>query len=114
MNVINVDRKVQSHTDQIELVISILCFLNNIRLSKTHQKVLAYFVVYGLKEKTDDLLINSKIVPHVESLRNVKTKLHKLGFLKRFPGVYNSYELNLNSAFEPNNIIELRVKIDRS
>lgn len=114
MSVINVERKVQSHTDQIMMVISLLCFLNNIKLSKTEQQVLAYYVVYGFKEKTDELIINSEIVPHMYSLRNVKTKLHKTGFLKRYPGLYKTYELDLDKSFQPDNILELRIKIDRS
>jgi len=114
MSVIKIEKKVQNHTDQIEMVISILCFLNNIKLTKTQRKVLAFYVVYGIKEKTDQLIINSKIVPKVDSLRNVKAKLCKLGFLKRYPGVYKSYELAMSKDFEPGNVVSLLIQIDRS
>lgn len=115
MNVINVDKKVEHQTDQIEMVVSLICFLNKIRLSKTEQKALAFYVVYGLKEETDQLLINSKIVPHLESLRNVKSRLCKTGFFRKYTGVYKSYELALDKNFDLNaNVIEVVVKIDRS
>lgn len=114
MSVIKIEQKVQSHTDQIEMVISILCFLNNIKLTKTQRKVLAFYVVYGIKEKTDQLIIKSGIVPKVDSLRNVKVKLHKLGFLKRYVGVYKSYELAISKDFQPDNVVTLLIKIDRS
>lgn len=114
MNVIKIDKKVDNHTDQIELVISILCFLYNKRLSKTEQKCLAFYVVYGVKEATDEMLIKAEIVPHIDSLRNVKAKLCKTGFLRRFPGVYKSYEVNMDSTFKPDNVLALLIKIDRS
>jgi len=114
MNLIKIDKKVQTQTDQIELIISILCFLYDKRLSKTEQKCLAFYVVYGIKEKTDELLISSKIVPHIESLRNVKGKLCKLGFIKREPGIYKSYQLNLSKDFQPDDVLGLLIKIDRS
>lgn len=114
MNVIKIQKKVQTETDQMETVISILCFLNNIRLSKTEHKALAFYVVYGIKEKTDQLLITSKVVPHLDSLRNVKAKLCKLGFFKRYPGVYKSYELNISKDFQAGNVVNLLIQIDRS
>lgn len=114
MSIIKITKKVEHHTDQIKMVISILCLLYDKQLSAMQQEVLAFYVVYGITDKTDNLLISSKIVPHKKSLRTVKTRLHKLGFFKRYPGVYKSYELNISKDFKPDNVLTLLIQIDRS
>jgi len=114
MNIIRIEKKLQNQTDQVELIISILCFLNGIHLSKTEQKALSFFVVYGMSDKTDQLLVKSNLLPNTGSIRNLKTKLHKFGFLKRIPGVYKSYEVNLSDDFKmDDNVISLVIKTDR-
>lgn len=114
MKVIDITKKTASKTEQIELVISILCLLNGITLSKTENSVLAYFVVYGIKESTDELLVSSDIVSGIPQLRNIKTKLCKLGFLKRTKDMYKTYELNLSKDFEFGKVVRLYIKVDRS
>lgn len=112
--IIEVNKKTKSKTAQMELLISILCFLNEIHLSKTQIKVLAYFVVYGIKQSTDDLLVKSSIVKGYPQLGNIKTDLMNLKFLKRPKDLYKSYELNLTENFKDANIINLNIKIDNS
>lgn len=107
-------KKTKHKTDQIQLVISILCLVEGIKLSKTDIKVLAYFVIHGLKETTEQLLINSKVVKDMPQLRNVKTKLTKLKFLKKEPNIYKSYELNLSKDFEVTPEMKLLITIDNS
>lgn len=114
MKFIEITKKTGHKTEQMELVISILCLVNGIHLSKTEVKVLAYYIVHGLKVSTDKLLINSGIIEQ-KPLRNMKTKLTKMGFLKRVDELYNSYELNLSKDFSPNDkTINLVIKIDNS
>jgi hypothetical protein len=113
-NVIEVTKKTSHKTEQMELVISILCMVNNIHLSKTEIKVLAYYVVHGVKESTDTLLFKSKITKQ-DNLRNMKTKFTKMGFMKRTKELYNSYELNLNKDFSvADDLVNLFIKIDNS
>lgn len=115
MNIISIEKKLQNQTSQVELIISILCFLNGIHLSETEQKALSFYVVYGINDKTDQLLVKSNLLPKTGSIRNLKTKLHRLGFLKRTPGVYKSYEVNLSKDFKlDDNVIRLVIDTDRS
>jgi len=72
-------------------------------------------MAYKISEKTDNLLISSKIVKDVPSLRNIKTKLRRLGFLKRTKELYKSYELTLSKDFNiEENKFNLLIKIDNS
>lgn len=113
-NTIQITKKTTSRTDQVKLALDILCLLNDIDLSKTEKMVLTYFVVYKVSEKTDKLLLDSQIVKTIESLRNIKSKLTKLGFLLRSEDRYKSYELNLNSDFSLDKTIHLDIKLDNS
>lgn len=115
MSVVKINKKVAHHTDQIETAISIICLMSDIHLSKTERKVLAFLVVYGIKESTEKLLINGKTVKNLQSLRNIKTKLYKMGFLKRDDdNLYKTYELNLDKDFNLQDEITMLLKIDRS
>lgn len=113
MKVIKIAKKTNHKTQQIELVISILCLVNGIHLSKTDVRVLAYYVVHGIKDSTETLLLNSGITK-LYALRNIKTKLTRLGFLRRTKELYNSYELALNKDFTNDNTLNIFIKIDNS
>lgn len=114
MKIIEITKKTGHKTHQMELVISILCMVNEIHLSKTEVKVLAYYVVHGMKDATDTLLINSKIIKK-DALRNMKTKLMNMGFLKRTKELYNSYELALSKDFTvTDKTMNVLIKIDNS
>ena len=99
MKVFKLDKKTNSKTHKLEMIISVLCLFNSIHLSETDIKVLAYYIVYKLTEKTDKLLLASKIVKNINTLRNVKVRLYKLGFLKKDKDLYKSYEVNLSKDF---------------
>lgn len=115
MSVVKITKKVDTHTDQIEMAISIICLLGDLHLSKTEKKVLAFFVVYGVKESTEKLLISGKTVKNLQSLRNIKSKLHKMNFLKRDDdNLYKTYELNLSKDFDLQDKITMVLNIDRS
>lgn len=115
MKVIKINKKTNGKVEQLELVIPILCLLNGKKLSKTDVKILSYYVVYGINDKTDKLLVNSKIAKDITRLRNVKVKLHRLGFLKRVKELYRSYEVNLSKDFDvADSEIRLLIKIDNS
>ena len=88
--------------------------VSGIPLSETEIKVLAYYVVHGVKEATDTLLLNSNVTGK-GALGNIKTKLLKLGFLKRTKDLYKSYELNLSKDFDKNDKeINIFIKVDNS
>lgn len=100
MKVFKIDKKANSKTNKLEMIVSVLCLFNSIHLSETDIRVLAYYIVYKLTEKTDKLLLTSKIVKNTNTLRNVKVRLCKLGFLKKDKDLYKSYEVNLSKDFE--------------
>ena len=99
MKVFKLDKKANGKVNKLELIISVLCTFNNIHLSETDIRVLAYYIVYKINEKTDRLLITSEVVKNIGTLRNIKTRLFKLGFLKKDKDLYKSYELNLSDDF---------------
>lgn len=115
MNTIRLEKKVNGKTEQIKLIISLLCKVGEVHLSDTDLSVLAYYVVYKISDKTDALLISSKVVRDMNALRNIKTKLKRLGFLKRNKDMYKSYELAFSKDFDPtDNEIKLILKIDNT
>lgn len=114
MRALKIEKKTDSKTQQIKLVLSIICLLNNITLSETDYISLAFFIQYKMSHKTDDLIIKSGVVKNMDVLRNVKTRLCKKGFLKRDPKEYKTYDLNM-SAGEFNwedNDIRLIIKLN--
>lgn len=114
MKVIKVIKKASSKTDQLQMVISILCLLNDIKLSKTDIVVLSYYIVYKINSKTDKLILDSEIVKDMNALRNVKTKLKRKGFLKRSE-LYKSYEVNLSKDFNfEDKEFNILIKIDNN
>lgn len=112
MSVIKVTKQTNSKTDQMEVLISIMCMLNEVHLSKTEKQVLANYLAFGLKPSTDELLIKSGIVTDISGLRNTKTRLKNLGFLKRTKELYKSYELNTTPDFKPDETVTLLIKLD--
>lgn len=114
MSVIQITKKAEHSTDQVEMILSILCMLRNKNISKTQRKCLSYFVVYGLKNSTEDMLIKAGIAPDKTYMRNLKTKLCKLGFLKREAKErYRNYELTLDKKFKFEEGVELRITFVR-
>jgi hypothetical protein len=115
MKVFKLEKKANSKTDKLELIVSILCLLNGIHLSDTDIRVLAYYMVYTINEKTDDLILSSKIVKNMNTLRTVKVRLHKKGFLKKDKDLYKSYELNLSKDvkdFNNDDEVKMLINID--
>lgn len=106
--------KPASKTECVELIISIICDVNGEHISKTDKRVLSYFIVYGLKESTEKLLIDSKIVTDMPALRNAKSRLMRMKFLRRTETLYKSYELNLNGNLNIDKNMGIFIKIDNS
>jgi hypothetical protein len=113
MKLIKLIKKTSHKTEQMEVVISILCMVAGVKLSETDIRVLAFYVVHGIKESTDSLIINSGVTTF-RVLGNIKAKLLRLGFLKRTKELYKSYELNLSEGFPNDKEINILIKIDNS
>lgn len=80
---LKISKKSKSKIDQAKLVLSVLCLLSSISLSDTELTALAYFMVYGINEKTKSLIITAKILKTDDSLRNAMTKFRKFGLIKK-------------------------------
>jgi len=113
MKLIKLAKKTKHKTEQMELVISIVCMVSGIKLSETDIKVLAYFVIHGVKKSTDALLVNSGVTK-IRNLDNIKTRLTRLGFLRKTKDLYKSYELNISKDFTNDNIMNLLIQIDNT
>lgn len=74
---------------------------------------MSYFVVHGVKESTDNLLIESGVTKR-DALRNTKSRLVRLGFMKRTKELYSSYELALDKNFVNDKSIRILIKIDNN
>lgn len=113
MNLIEINTVKKTKVDQVELIISIICLVNTIKLSKTDKLILAYYVVYGVKNSTDNLIVKSGVCSNIGTLRNLKTKLKRKGFLYR-TDMYKSFELNISKKFVLTDSMRVLVKIDKS
>ena len=117
MKLVEVVKKTTNKTEQVDLFLNLMCLLNGIYLSDTVRMILVYYVVYGLKQSTDDLIFQSKLVSgkeRIQQLRNIKTQLYRKGFLKRDSTMYRTYDLNLSDEFKLEDTVNLRIKIVRS
>ena len=111
---VEVKKRTLSKIDKVKLLITILCLVNEIDISKTEIDVLSYYIVYKVKTETDKLLIDTGVILTNRTLSNVKSKLLKKGFLKRSKDYYNSYDLNMDHTFSADDKINLLIKIDNT
>jgi len=82
MNLFKFSKPCSNKIDQYAVLIDVYCYINDIKLTKTEIKALAYFIVYGLKKETIDLIIKSEIFTQ-ESLKNSMSRFRKHGFIKK-------------------------------
>jgi hypothetical protein len=109
---IKIPKKSKSKIDQTKIILSILCLLSEIKLSDTELTTLSYFIVYGLTEKTKNLILTSKILKTEDSLRNAMTKFRKFGLIKK-----NDRKEDLLTdgiTFPPTDIVGILIKVDNT
>lgn len=97
----------------IERIVSIYCLLSDIKLSPTDKKVLSYFMLHGINEKTKKLIIESKLLNN-DSIKNTMSRLRKYGLINkskyRRKEDYICKELTLSI----DNVVGIMIKIDNS
>lgn len=81
MQVLRLKRKTNSKTELAELALTVYCLLSKIKINKTELTVLSYFMVYGFKKSTKDLILKSMILKSYNSLENTLTRLRKMGLV---------------------------------
>lgn len=79
---IKLKKEVRNKADLIKSTLFIYCYVNNIRLSDSELTIMSYFILYGIKKETIDLIIKSKLSSE-DSLKNILSKLRKYGFINR-------------------------------
>ena len=80
---LKISKKSTSKIDQAKTILSVLCLLSTISLSDTELTTLAYFIVYGLNDKTKNLILTARILKTEDSLRNAMTKFRKFGLIRK-------------------------------
>lgn len=83
MQVLRLKRKTESKIELAELLIKTYCLMSMIKIGKTELIVLAYFMNYGFKQPTKDLILKSMILKSYNSLENCLTRLRKLGLVTK-------------------------------
>lgn len=81
MQVIKLRKKTANSIDLVTDVITIYCYLSNIKVNKTEKQVLAYFIKYGIRKSTKDMIIRSQILATYGSLENTMTRLRKMSLI---------------------------------
>lgn len=86
---------IYKYKDRLELydkLVRIHLILNHIELTNQQINILVYFCRYGIDSTVYDKLIEDKIVPSLQIIRNSKTMLSKLGLIKMKS--YKNWEVN--------------------
>lgn len=105
---IKLQKNIDNKADLIKSFLVIYCYMNDIKLSDNEKTILSYFILYGIKKETIELIIKSKL-SNEDSLKNVMSKLRKHNFIKRV----NKTDI-LNKEFDINingNMLALVLKI---
>jgi hypothetical protein len=109
ISLIKLNKKVDNKIDVVKQFLGIYCKVKDIKLSDTEITVLAYFILYGIKDETINLIFSSKI-SNPDSFKNILSKLRKNNFISK----RNKDDI-LNEDFKLNfdqNTIALLIKIN--
>jgi len=110
MQLIKINKKTNNKIEQAKALISVYCLLSSIKLSDTDITVLSYFMVYKITQGTKDLILKSRILQSVESIKNTMSKLKGVGLIKKV--AINQYLVNDNLNVNLDNVVALLIKID--
>lgn len=105
---IKVVKKTKSKLDQAKTLLAVFCLLSDIRLSDTDLTVLSYFLVYGVKEETRELIVKTGLLNR-DSLKNTVSRLNKFGLVKKRG---KEYHLSESINVRPESELGMFIKID--
>ena len=106
-------KKTTSKIEQAKVVLSIFCLLSNIKLSDAELTVMAYFLVYKIKESTKELILKSQVLKSADSLSNAISKLRGKGLIKKTDDTQEDYISN-DISFEPEPVLGMIIKVDNN
>lgn len=110
MQVIKLRKKTSNKIEMIKLIISVYCLISDIKISKTEIEVMAYFMTYGLKKSTKELILRSQILNHRIGIENTVSKLRKAGLIVK--DVENRSIINPKLAFNVDNKMGMIIQLD--
>ncbi|XAI97423.1 hypothetical protein [Leptolyngbya phage Lbo-JY46] len=110
---IKILKKTQSKLDMVVQIVTVYCFLSQIKISETDIKVMSYFIIYGINEKTKKLIVDSKLL-NADSIKNSMSRLRKLGLIHKseFRRKEDYIKKELDISVE--DIIGMMIKIDNT
>ncbi len=100
MKVLRMRRKTESKIEVAGLLLTVYCLMSKIKINETERTVMAYFMVYGFKKSTKDLILRSKILGTYNSLENTLTKLRKVGLVVKDKEGFTKPCPSLNTVVE--------------
>lgn len=104
---LKISKGVESTTDLFKEAMFIYCHMNKMKISDSELTALAYFIAYGFKQETIDLILKSNILTQ-SSLKNTFSRFRKYKFLIR---INKTDYLNEDFKLHPNKEIGLLLKI---
>jgi len=111
MQLVKINKKTNSKVEQAKCLVSTYCLLSSIKLSDTDLTVLAYFMVYKINQGTKDLILKSKILQSIDSLKNSMSKLTGVGLIKKST-TNKEYLINDSLNVNLDSVVALLIKID--
>lgn len=109
---LKITKKTSSKVEQIKTIIKVFCLLSDIKLSDTEVTTFAYFIVYGISQKTNELIIQSKILKSLSSLKNTMSKFRKTGLLLKNDREEDIVTSQIN--VQPSETVGVFIKIDNN
>jgi len=81
MKLLKLTKKTESKIELANLMLNIYCQLAGIKCPETELVIMSYFMVYGVKKATKELILRSQVLKMKGSLENSMSKLRSLGLL---------------------------------
>lgn len=81
MKVLKLTKKTESKIELANIMLKIYCQLAGIKCPDTEILIMSYFMVYGVRKSTKELILRSQIFKTKGALENSISKLRSLGLL---------------------------------
>lgn len=81
MKVLKLTKKTKNKIELANLMLKIYCQLSDIKCPETELQIMSYFMVYGVRKSTKELIIRSQILKAKGSLENSMSTLRRIGLL---------------------------------
>lgn len=76
---IKMEKQVTTKIDLAKAIVYLVICFNDIKLSDTEITILAYFMVYGVSQKTKQLIVSAGVCKNTANIKTIMVKLKKLG-----------------------------------